>query len=41
MRNRIISGSAVAAAGLLCLVSTAQAQEKREYNNWEITPFVG
>jgi opacity protein-like surface antigen len=42
MRNRIISGSAVvAAAGLLCLVSTAQAQEKREYNNWEFTPFVG
>ena len=41
MRNRIISGSAVVAAGLLCLVSTAQAQEKREYNNWEFTPFVG
>ena len=41
MRNRIISGSAVAAAATLCLVSTAQAQEKREYNDWEFTPFVG
>jgi len=42
MRNRIISGSAVAAAaGLLCLAATAQAQEERKYNDWEFTPFVG
>ena len=42
MRNRIISGSAVAAAGLLmCLASPARAQEGREYNNFEFTPFLG
>src|SRR5262245_56446882 len=41
MRNRIISGSVLAAAGLLCLATTAQAQEQRQYNNWEFTPFVG
>lgn len=43
MRNRIFSGSAAtAAAALLCLAaSPARAQEPREYNNWEITPFLG
>src|SRR5262245_24209523 len=41
MRNRIISGSVVAAAATLCLVAPAQAQEKREYNDWEFTPFIG
>jgi opacity protein-like surface antigen len=43
MRNRIFSGSAVtAAAALLCLAaSPARAEEPREYNNWEFTPFVG
>ena len=42
MRNRIFSGSAVAAAGLLiCLASPARAQEQREYNNFEFTPFLG
>jgi opacity protein-like surface antigen len=43
MRNRIFSGSvATAAAALLCLASSpAQAEEPREYNNWEFTPFVG
>ena len=42
MRNRIISGSAMAAAGLLmCLASPARAQEGREYNNFEFTPFLG
>ena len=40
MRNRIFSGSATVAA-LLCLSSPAQAEEPREYNNFEFTPFVG
>jgi opacity protein-like surface antigen len=39
--ERIFSGSAAAAA-LLCLSSPAQAaDEPREYNNFEFTPFVG
>lgn len=41
MRNRIFSGSAIAAAGILCLASPARAEQPREYNNWEFTPFVG
>jgi opacity protein-like surface antigen len=42
MRNQIISGSAVAAAAvLLSLASPAQAQQPKQYNNWEFTPFVG
>ncbi|HKS57036.1 MAG TPA: outer membrane beta-barrel protein [Steroidobacteraceae bacterium] len=43
MRNRTISGSAVAAAGvLLSLALPAQAQEPpKHYNDWEFTPFVG
>jgi opacity protein-like surface antigen len=42
MRNQIISGSAVAAAGvLLSLASPAQAEESKRYNNWEFTPFIG
>jgi hypothetical protein len=42
MRNRIISGSAVAAAGvLLSLALPARAEEPKHYNNWEFTPFVG
>jgi opacity protein-like surface antigen len=41
MRNRIFSGSAVAAAALACLASPAQAQEQKQYNDWEFTPFVG
>jgi hypothetical protein len=43
MRNRIFSGSGVAvAAALLCLASSpARAEEPRQYNNWEFTPFVG
>jgi hypothetical protein len=43
MRNRTISGSAVAAAGvLLSLALPAQAQEPpQQYNDWEFTPFVG
>ena len=40
MRKRIFSGSAAAAA-LLCLSLPAQAEEQKEYNNWEFTPFVG
>jgi opacity protein-like surface antigen len=40
MRNRIISGSVVAAA-VLCLASPARAQEQREYNQFEFTPFLG
>jgi opacity protein-like surface antigen len=41
MRNRIFSGSAVAAAALVCVASPARAEEPRQYNNFEITPFVG
>jgi opacity protein-like surface antigen len=43
MRNRIFSGSvATTAAALLCLAtSSARAQEQKQYNNWEFTPFVG
>ncbi|HJY41493.1 MAG TPA: outer membrane beta-barrel protein [Steroidobacteraceae bacterium] len=42
MRNRIISGSVAAAAGLLlCLASPARAEEQREYNEFEFTPFLG
>jgi hypothetical protein len=41
MRNRIFSGTAAAAALLLCLASPARAQEQREYNDFEFTPFVG
>lgn len=41
MRNRIFSGSAAAAA-LLCLASSpARAEEPKQYNNFEFTPFVG
>ena len=41
MRNRIFSGSATVAA-LLCLAaSPARAEEPRQYNNFEFTPFVG
>jgi opacity protein-like surface antigen len=39
--GRILSGAALAAA-LLCLSLPAQAaEEPREYNNWEFTPFAG
>jgi hypothetical protein len=42
MRNRIFSGSAlIAAAALLCLASPARAEEPKEYNNFEFTPFIG
>jgi opacity protein-like surface antigen len=41
MRNRIFAGSAVAAAALLCTASPARAEEPKEYNNFEFTPFVG
>jgi opacity protein-like surface antigen len=41
MGNRIFSGSAVAAAVLLCTASPARAEEPRKYNNFEFTPFVG
>ena len=41
MRNRIFSGS-VAMSALLCLAaSPARAEEPREYNSFEFTPFVG
>lgn len=40
--GRIFSGSAAAAAAAtLCLALPAHAEEPVEYNNWEITPFVG
>ena len=40
--NRIFSGSVAAAAALLCLASPARAaDEPRQYNNFEFTPFVG
>ena len=38
--GRIFSGSAAAAAAL-CLSLPAQAADEKEYNNFEITPFVG
>jgi opacity protein-like surface antigen len=43
MRNRIFSGSAVAtAAALVCLTSPARAaDEPKQYNSFEFTPFVG
>lgn len=43
MRNRIFSGSAVAAAALLCLASPARAADEPQAltNNWEFTPFIG
>jgi opacity protein-like surface antigen len=43
MRNRIFSGSAVAAAALLCLASPARAADEPQVhtNDWELTPFVG
>lgn len=43
MRNRIFSGSAVAAAALLCLASPARAADEPQVhtNDWEFTPFVG
>lgn len=43
MRNRIFSGSAVAAAALLCLASPARAADDPQalINNWEFTPFIG
>jgi opacity protein-like surface antigen len=43
MRNRIFSGSAVAAAALLCLASPARAADEPQplSNDWEFTPFVG
>lgn len=43
MRNRIFSGSAVAAAALLCLASPARAADEPQIhtNDWEFTPFVG
>ena len=43
MRTRIFSGSAVAAAALLCLASPARAAEPQRphANDFEFTPFVG
>jgi len=43
MRKRIFSGSVAATtAALLCLAAApARAEEPKEYNNWEFTPFVG
>jgi hypothetical protein len=43
MRNRIFSGSVVAAAALLCLTSPVRAADEPQphTNNWEFTPFVG
>jgi hypothetical protein len=41
MGPRIFSGSAIAAAALLCLASPAEAQAPKEYNDWELTPFLG
>lgn len=42
MRTRIFSGSAVAAAAaLLCLASPVRAEDPKEYNHFEVTPFVG
>ncbi len=41
MRNRIFSGSAAAAAVLLCLTSPVRAEEPKKYNDFEVTPFVG
>ena len=38
--GRILSGAAAAAA-TLCLSLPAQAEEPKEYNNFEFTPFVG
>jgi hypothetical protein len=38
--GRILAGS-VAAAATLCLSLPAQAEEQKEYNNFEFTPFVG
>jgi hypothetical protein len=39
--GRIFSGTAAAAALLLCLASPARAQEPRKYNDFEFTPFAG
>ncbi len=41
MRKPIFSGTVIAVAALLCRVSPARAEEPREYNNFEFTPFVG
>jgi outer membrane protein with beta-barrel domain len=41
MRKRIFSGAAAAAATLCLSVPAQAADEQREYNNFEITPFVG
>jgi opacity protein-like surface antigen len=43
MRNRIFSGTAAAAALLLCLASPARAADpaQQQTNTWEFTPFVG
>ena len=42
MRNRIFSGTAAAAALLLCLASPARAADPQQQTNaWEFTPFVG
>jgi opacity protein-like surface antigen len=43
MRNRIFSGSvATAAAALLCLAaSPTWAEDQKQHNNWEFTPFLG
>lgn len=42
MRNRTFSGSAVAAATVaLCLASPVRAEEQKEYNDFEFTPFIG
>jgi len=43
MRKRIFSGSVAAstAAVLLLAAAPARAEEPKEYNNWEFTPFVG
>jgi opacity protein-like surface antigen len=43
MRNRIFSGSAIAAATVaLCLAAPARAEEQqKEYNDFEFTPFIG
>jgi opacity protein-like surface antigen len=42
MRNRIFSGSLIAAAALLCLASPVRAAEQTPHtNDFEFTPFIG
>jgi len=41
MRNRIFSGSAAALATLCLSLPAHAADESKEYNNFEFTPFVG